>query len=1011
MTGTRTPLVGRATELARLAAARERAEEGSGTIVLLCGEAGIGKSRLAEAAADGTETALRGAASEGSAVPYGPIVDALRSQLRTHPEALSGCGPLLPHLALLLPELGEPAAETERATIFEAVRCALAHLAAERPLTIVLDDLQWSDETTLELLAALAGPLRQMPVLVVAAYRSDGLPRGHRLRWLRNELRRGGSLEELSLDPLDRDGVAALLEALLPETPSPSLVRTVHDRTMGSPFFVEELVAALRLRGALRSGRHGLELADDGDVPLPDTVREAVLVATSTLSEQAHAAAEAAAVAGQQLDLTLVAELSSAAGLAELIESGLLEERGPGRAAFRHALAQEALYAEAPWMRRRELHRRLAEALATADGSRLEVATHWRLAGEEAAAREALVEVARRSEQLQAHRDAARAAGEALGLWPDGEADELHLETLERFARCSELAGEIAEAAKGWRELAASRSAREDGAGYAQAQRRLAGVQDLLGERDAAFASRRLAAEAFAGADEPTEAALERLAMADHHRRGARYREAIELAEVAVAEATAAGRNDLRARLLGLQGVAEAKGGEYERGLASVRAGLALALEEDLTPVAAELYQRLSLVLYDGADYRQAEEALDTALGLCRTDGAADTEVACVTCLVYVLRERGEWSRAEELGRELIESETAVWVAEGLIGAIHAFQGKLTSARRLLTASRAVSSSVGHYNMYVDSTTSLGDRRRRRRARRRGGQHCRELLARWERARTTTTRSGGCAGRRATSPVAAIARASPPASRRSAAWPPTAATPTPWRRSRRRSASWPCSRARRRRPPSTSPARSSCTARSAIPHERAQVELRAGVALAAAGEREEALERLCDSYRSARKLGAGPLASEAARAGGGPRRVGSAAARKPGRGRGRRRRPAHPARAGGAAPRRRRPHQQGDRPGALHQPAHGRHARPQPARQARLPLPGRGQPPRRRARPARCLEACWCCCWSAQVCSAGAALAVTPPPAPLAAAPTATSATTRASRRRRCGSAPRTAGS
>src|SRR4051794_23351729 len=112
-----TPLVGRATELAKLAAAVERAEEGSGGIVLLCGEAGIGKSRLAATATTEAGTVLRGAASEGSAVPYGPIVDALRSRLRTDPRALDECGPLLPHLALLLPELGEPAAETERATI------------------------------------------------------------------------------------------------------------------------------------------------------------------------------------------------------------------------------------------------------------------------------------------------------------------------------------------------------------------------------------------------------------------------------------------------------------------------------------------------------------------------------------------------------------------------------------------------------------------------------------------------------------------------------------------------------------------------------------------------------------------------------------------------------------------------------------------------------------------------------------------------------------------------------
>ncbi|HXR61449.1 MAG TPA: AAA family ATPase, partial [Solirubrobacterales bacterium] len=667
-----TPLVGRVAELARLSDALEEARRGSGSILLLSGEAGIGKSRIAEEAARRGGMVLRGAASDGVAIPYGPIVDALRSHLRSDPQALEGCGALLPHLALLLPELGEAAADSDRATIFEAVRCAFAHLSAEEPVTVVLDDLQWSDETTLELLAALSEPLAEMPVLVIAAYRSDALPRDHRLRWLRNELRRGGRLHEVALEPLDPEAVAELLAQLLPEQPSPALARTVHDRTMGSPFFVEELVAALLLRDALHPGRRGLELSGEDEVPVPDTIREAVLVGLSGLSQDAREAAEVAAVAGAQLDLRLAGELVGESGLAELTEAGLIAEADGGRIAFRHALAQEALYGEVPWMRRRELHRRLAEQVERLDGPSFEAATHWSGAGEVRRAREALVRAAEESQALHAHRDAARAARQALDHWPEDEETELRLETLERYGRCAELGGEIAEAVKAWRELAAECDRRGEETRYAFAQRRLAAAFDLAGERESAFAARRLAAAAFAAAGEPAEAALERLAMADHHRRVARYGEAIELAEEATEEASAASRTDLRARLLGLKGVAEAKGGEFDAGLESVQAGLALALEEDLTPVAAELYQRLSLVLYDGADYRGAEEALDTALGLCRADGDGDTEVACVTCLVYVLRERGEWGRALELGNELIAAGTAVWVSEGLLGAIHA---------------------------------------------------------------------------------------------------------------------------------------------------------------------------------------------------------------------------------------------------------------------------------------------------------------------------------------------------
>ncbi|HET7445625.1 MAG TPA: AAA family ATPase [Solirubrobacterales bacterium] len=864
--GTRTPLVGRETELMRLREALAAARAGSGSLLLVSGEAGVGKSRLAaEIANDAPGPVLRGAASGGATAPYGPIVDALRAHLRAEPAALADCGPLRPHLAMLLPELGEPAAASDRATIFEAIRCAFARLGAEQAAILVLDDLQWSDEATLELLAALSSPLQEMPLLVIAAYRSDGLPRDHRLRWLRNELRRGGRLDEVALEPFDREATAALLAELLADAPSPALVDAIHDRTMGSPFFTEELVTALGMREALRAGPHGLELADRDEVPVPETIREAVLIGISDLSPDARLAAETTAVIGQSIDLGLAAELAPAVGLGELVEAGLLEENEPGRARFRHALAQEALYAEVPWMRRRELHAHLAEAIEASGGAGTEVATHWLGAGDGPRARLALVRAGRESEALQAHRDAARAARQALELWSEGEAEQLRLETLERCGRCAELAGELGEAAKAWRELAVGCNAVGDARGYALAQRRLAGAYDLLGERDSAYVSRRLAADAFAAAGEPAEAALERLAMADHHRRGGRYGEAVELADLAGADATAAGRVDLSARVLGLLGVAQAKGGKSEQGLDSVRSGLALALEHDLTPVAAELYQRLSLVLYDGADYRGAEEALDTALGLCRTGEDAGTEVACVTCLVYVLRERGEWPRATELGRELIEAETAVWVAEGLVGAIHAFQGKLSSARRLLTSSRSVSAAVGHYNMYVDSTTGLAHVAAAEGHDDEVAKYCQELLARWQQSddhhyavwglRWAATyfaerdeRDGARACAEALGEMAARAGHDDALAALAQTLGELALL-----EGDADAAAEHLSRA------------VELHRGLAIPFERAQIELRAGVALAAAGERDEALERLSDAYRTATKLGARPLAAEAAR--------------------------------------------------------------------------------------------------------------------------------------------------
>ena len=257
-----------------------------------------------------------------------------------------------------------------------------------------------------------------------------------------------------------------------------------------------------------------------------------------------------------------------------------------------------------------------------------------------------------------------------------------------------------------------------------------------------------------------------------------------------------------------------------------------------------------------------------------------------MTCMVYVLRECGEWPEALELGRELIASGTAVWVAEGLVGVIHAVQGKLSSARRLLSSSLATASQVGHFNMSVDTTTGLARVAAAEGARRRGRA---SAAARCSRA--------GSAARTTTTPIKGLRWGAGFFARQGDLQDAQA-----------------CAEALTRISSETGHADALAALAHAIgetaladgdaetaaeqlghavelhrgldlPFERAEIELRAGVALAAAGEREPALERLGDAYRTARKLGARPLAAEAARRGGGARRVGgpraSAAARPP----------------------------------------------------------------------------------------------------------------------------------
>ena len=859
-------LIGRTAELDKLGRAAADAVAGRGALVLLAGEAGVGKTRLAEAVAAGADAqVLRGAAHPTAPIPYGPVVEALRSWLRVHLQGLASCGPLRGHLAHVLPELGPAveAAQTDRPTLFEAFRCGLDTVARRGPAIVLLDDLQWSDAATLELLGALAPSLGDMPVLVVAAYRSDELGRDHPLRRLRTDLRRGRVLRELAVEPLDASGTAAVAGGVLLGTLSPSLRRTLHDRTQGVPFFVEELAAALRAGGRLVPSQDGLALAEDAEVPVPDTIKDAVLLRTGGLSDRARAAAEAAAVAGVEFDIEHVAALSSAAGLAELLECGLLEETAPGRAAFRHALVRGALYEDVPWLSRRSLHKDLAEALERSGGASTEIAAHWLAAGAPEHAVRWLLADAGELAAVHAYRDAAHAARRALDAWPGDLEPEARADALERYALWSELAGDLAEAARALREVAATRS----GAALGRVEGRLATVYGLAGDRARAVSARRVAAEAYAAAGLPGEAAAERLGAAAFLQSSGGHAEAVELAAVAAEEAARAERVDLRARALGLQGVARAKRGDFAAGTEAIRAGLSLALEHELTAEAAELYQRLGTAMETAGDYGAAQEALVTAVGLCAATGAGGQEQACLGCMAYVLRELGDWDRAAELCRDL-EAGTAppsdALVVDGILGSIHGFRGDARRARPLLERCLGTAMRLDVVSMSVDSAAALGWVAQYAGETDVATEHYGFVLERWGRsedrhyavwglrAAACFFASAGDLGRaRACGEAlsAIVAAAGHPDALAALAHALGAAA---LHEGETEAAVEQLTRALELHDGL------------GIPFERTQVAVQAAMALAAAGEREPAVTTLRDAYRTARRLGARPVAAVAA---------------------------------------------------------------------------------------------------------------------------------------------------
>ena len=151
--------------------------------------------------------------------------------------------------------------------MFEAVANLLEQIARRQPTVVFLDDLQWVDGATAELLLQLDRTLQTAPVLILGAYRSDEVSRGHHLRRVRSELRRRRRLQELTVEPLGPADTAALAARVLGAQPGSRLARALYDRTQGVPFFIEELAVALAAAGRLATAAGTVELGPEETLP------------------------------------------------------------------------------------------------------------------------------------------------------------------------------------------------------------------------------------------------------------------------------------------------------------------------------------------------------------------------------------------------------------------------------------------------------------------------------------------------------------------------------------------------------------------------------------------------------------------------------------------------------------------------------------------------------------------------------------------------------------------------
>ncbi len=419
-------MVGRTRELRMLRGQLEEGLAGSGNIVVLSGEAGIGKSRLAGAicreASDAGALVLTGYCYDSAVTPpYGPFVEILEqyASLRSQdPERF----PVPP------PPLTQG---TSYSALFGELRDFFLAIARDRPLAILMEDMHWADAESFELLRFVARQLARAPVLLVITYRNDEVTRGHPLHRLVPMLVREALAVRIDVSPLSDESVRALIEQTyqLPVEAASRLAAHLQQRAEGNPFYVTELLRSLEGTVLLQSEDGTWTLGPIEQTRIPSLLRQVIDLRLSRLGSEAETLLSVASIIGEVVPLDIWRTLSgtSEAMLLDLversIEANILNATADGASArFTHALIRESLYESVSPPRRRGWHLRIGESLAelghAADPD--EVAYHLSQAGDRRAA-EWLTRAGERAQRAFAWRTARQRFEEALALLEDDQ--------------------------------------------------------------------------------------------------------------------------------------------------------------------------------------------------------------------------------------------------------------------------------------------------------------------------------------------------------------------------------------------------------------------------------------------------------------------------------------------------------------------------------------------------------------------------------------------------------------
>ena len=638
------PLIGRESEVERILAQEQAASNGAGKLLLLSGEPGVGKTRLAQEAMAhlsnrGYLVATGRCYEPQQPVPFYPFFDALSAAYAACPTSIrSEVGRRWPYLGYLLP--GQPALQPVSSTgtegdhhrLCRAVAGFILAMAHLEPVALLLDDLQWMDTASLDLLQYLTREAHGHRILLLGTYRRTDLREGHPLLRALVDLTREGLADVIAVELLGVKDTRALAAATLGEPGvSEGLAAQLHRRTEGNPFFAHQVLRSLLEQGHAVETETSFTSTVVQELAVPETVRAVIEHRLGRLPDRTQAILAEASVLGQTFTFECLRAMSRSSeddvegALEQAIEHGMVRESTEQELTFDHALTQETVYSRIPAPRRHRLHRAAGDALETLPDRKRrdragELAWHFLQSDELERALPWILTAGDEAEGLFAHSDAEIQFKTALRVAHEVGDTALALAAQEKLGRTLRLAGRYEEALAALESAADGYRRCDDLDGEIRATGQVLRVHVPVGTYQAGLA----AAGAIGGRLQVAVASpgvVEfYVALAELQRQLANQPEELSASEAAVEFARSLGEDHAVAHALSCLGLALADLGRGAKATEALQAALPILEAHTNLIGLARCYAVLAFVTWNQGDpasaLRYQQHAVDLAEGL-----------------------------------------------------------------------------------------------------------------------------------------------------------------------------------------------------------------------------------------------------------------------------------------------------------------------------------------------------------------------------------------------------------